>query len=289
MDKLHKSNVVEKKGRVCVMKTAIKTNLKSNLMSYIFCIGILFVVVLPISFINTSAATINAVATSTKEICRDLNWKNIVDSKVSSGDNYKSKSIYTVPSMDRTINKYIAFTEEKSQILKSCVANLGATKFIKSSFIQVKNVAETVNGPTAEKSSLLFINLSVLIIGFISAQIYFRKNEMKILMRRKQLHIKIETFKDDIKDRVNLFNRHILNMLEEETKNENLADLVIHNKIKNKKKFSRMNIASFLIYINAKTFNRVNYIETLVTRAFNGANIMERGHRTKFKCIINTS
>lgn len=255
--------------------------LKSTLISYIFCIGIILAVTIPISCINTNAATINVIATSTKEACnKKTSFIDYIKSKLHINNlDYKSKSMYTVPVMEKTISKYIVFAKDK--LIRSKI-------YIKNSYIKARNIVPVFLAPSAEKSGVLLANLTILFFGGLFTQVYLKKNAIKVLMMRRNLSLKYKLIKTEFRYKINLFNTKVLNMLKEE-----VNPIFIFNKKarhSNVKCVQRKkDIGVHPILLGVAMLFRVNYINRFSNKAFRGLIVKNTGLSPKFVDIFDSS
>lgn len=252
----------------------------------------MLIVAVPITCINTNAATFNAVATSTKDaISGTTSLKTKIENKFNLN---KAQSMNTLPSVERTIDKYIAYATETATGAKTYLANLEATQAMSNTLTKVKKAVPFVLSP-AESTTALIANLSIMFMAFVLAQLYFKKNEVKILLLKRRVNIKYNVAKDKAKFKINSFNKNIMNMLQEETKKEPLSKYIknVNKKTKYKPKIKYIHKKGNIpqpVLLDTSTSNRVNYIDDLIVKhAYNGVVIRNRGHRPKCEYALDSS
>lgn len=251
----------------------MKKLLKSNLSSYIFCFGILITIIYFLSIIDTQAATLNAIATSTKEAC---NSSNI--STINNESNYCN-----IPAVNKTVNKYVSIISTiKSQMAES-ITNLSSVRFIKNTFGQAKN--HLINILTLQKNKL--ICLGELFVVLLMAQIYYKKNTIKALIKLNNIFIKPINI---IKNKIHIFNLKILKLIQEDEKGEIHVNLkkLLSEKAKVKFYNNKSLIMKFLV-LKMLIQTKVIYIDSILLSTIEQQSVNNRGRPLKLYNLVNSS
>lgn len=251
----------------------MKRILKSNLLSYILCCGLLITVMYTVSTLSSQAATINAIATSTKEACRSSDI-----SATSNESNY-----CTIPIMNKTINKYaIKISAFKNDMAES-VKDLSSIKFIKETCIKAQNGIVQLKAVNKNQEMLLM----GLFVILLFAQIYYKTNTLKAIQKINKVFVRPINI---IKHKIHIFNLTVLKLIQDEEIQEihvNLKKLLTE---KSKIKFyNNKSLLMKLLVVKMSMQVKIIYIDSMILRAKEEKSIESRGYSFKPCKLENSS